>query len=68
MDLSSKLAGLSRAELEEILANEDKINDFALSSESVKSLQEQRDQGNITTKSLVPYFIISNGAKSNLGK
>ena len=45
MDLSSKLAGLSRAELEEILANEDKINDFALSSESVKSLQEQRDQG-----------------------
>ena len=53
MNLSSKLAGLSRAELEEILANEDKINDFALSSESVKSQQEQRDQGNITTKNLI---------------
>ena len=39
------IATLSKTELEQILSNEDKINEYALSSDSVKSLQAQRDQG-----------------------
>ena len=45
MDISAKLESLSRAELEEILSNEDKINQFALESELIKTLQLQRDRG-----------------------
>ena len=43
--MMDKLAALSKAELEDILSNEDKINALALESDLIKSLQSQRDQG-----------------------
>ena len=43
--MMEKLATMSKAELEDILSNEDKISAFALESDLIKSMQSQRDQG-----------------------
>ena len=67
MDISAKLESLSRAELEEILSNEDKINQFALESELIKTLQLQRDRGKFYIVRILTNFD-SDGIKSNSGK
>ena len=40
-----KLRGMSQTELQAMLANEDKINEFVLQSPNIQHLQQQRDLG-----------------------
>ena len=40
-----KLRGMSQSELQAMLDNEDKINEFVLESSNLQSLQQQRDSG-----------------------
>ena len=40
-----KLRGMSQSELQAMLDNEDKINEFVLQSPNLQSLQQQRDSG-----------------------
>ena len=40
-----KLRGMSQTELQAMLANEDKINEFVLQSPNIQQLQQQRDLG-----------------------
>ena len=40
-----KLRGMSQSELQAMLENDDKINEFVLESPNLQNLQQQRDLG-----------------------